>query len=105
MIHGSYGFDCKCPVCSGEVPNQDDIMMKMGVVIFSNRLTNKEKDEMTVLDWTREAIAFGAIVELAKPVYMEREEVKMAKLKAAIECDQPSHIVKAVNAIKELTEN
>ena len=40
-----------------------------------------------------------------KLVYMEREEVKMAKLKAAIEYDQPSHIVKAVDAIKELTEN
>jgi len=107
-IQDDFGFDCKCPVCSGGVPNQDDIMMKIRVVIFSNRLTSKDKDEMTLLDWTREAIAFGAIVELAKPVYMERPEVKMNSLlllaEAARESGKQALHDKAVDGMKELAE-
>ena len=83
-------------------------------VLNSNRIKSKDEKDMTLLlYWTRDATAFGAIVELAKSVYMGRgrEELKMAMLmyimyflKAAIEYDQPSLIEKAVDGVKELTE-
>ena len=109
-IQEDFGFDCKCPMCSGEVPNHDDTMRKIMDVLNSNRIKSKDEKDMTLLDWTRDATAFGAIVELAKPVYMRRgrEELKMAMLmyflKAAIEYDQPSLNEKAVDGIKEMTE-
>ena len=63
---------------------------------------------MTVLDWTREAIAFGAIVDLAKPVYMGRPEAKMNSLlllaEAARESGKQALRDKAVDGMKELAE-
>ena len=78
-IQEDFGVDCKCPVCSGEVPDQDDTMRKIVDVLNSKRIRSKDEKDVTGLE--------------------------MAKLKAAIEYDQPSHIVKAVDGIKELTEN
>ena len=107
-LQEDFGFDCKCPVCSGEVPNQDDIMRKMWDIIISNGVQTKEEHEMTLSDWTREAKAFEAIVELAKPVYVGRPEGKMAKLlfflRAAANARKPDLFGKAVNGIRELAE-
>jgi len=106
MVHANYGFYCKCPVCSGEVPNQDDIMEKIADIHYS--IQEKTKDEMTPLDWKRKAIAYGAIVELYKPVYMGRLEEKIAALmvlrKAAKESGNLDLVQKAVDGIKELAE-
>ena len=79
-IREDYGFDCKCPVCSGEVLNQDDIIKKIWDIMAANRIRSKDEDEMSLLDWTREAIAYGVIVELYKPVYMGSPMVKMNNL-------------------------
>jgi len=107
-IKEDFGFDCKCPVCAGEVPNQDDIMEKVADIIISKRIRCKEEDEMTLLDWTREALGFEEIVELTKPVYIGRPEGKMAKLlfllKAAANARKPALLRKAVDGIKELAE-
>ena len=78
-IQDDFGFDCKCSVCSGEVPNQDDIMEKISVILRSSRI-NKNGDEINLSDWTRRAIGYGAIVELFGPVYMGRPEWKMTWL-------------------------
>ena len=62
-IHEDCGFDCKCLVCSRELPNQDDIMRKMLDILISKRIRSKDEDErqLTLLDWTKETIAFEAI--------------------------------------------
>ena len=107
-IQEDFGFDCKCLVCSGEVPNQDDIMRKMWDVLNSNRERNKYDNEMTPSDWTREAIAYEPIVELAKTVYMGRPEGKMASLllflQYAAKARNVGLLEKAVDGIKELAE-
>ena len=46
MVQEDFGFDCKCPVCSGEVPNQDDIVRKMVDIV--SILSSKEEDDMTL---------------------------------------------------------
>ena len=80
MIKEDYGFDCKCPVCSGEVPDQEDILRKIADIVISYRLLTKDENEMTHSNWTREVIPYEAIVELDKTVYMGSPEAKMAKL-------------------------
>jgi len=109
-IQEDFGFDCKCPVCCGEVPIQDDIMRKIKDIINSYRDRGgfKNTAKMTLLDWRREAITFGAIAELAKTVYMGRPEAKMATLivfwRAATESGNLDLVQKAVDGIKELAE-
>ena len=108
MIHEGYGFDCKCPVCSGEVPNQDDILRKIADIHYSIQERIEGEDEKTLLDLKREAIAYGAIVELYKPVYMGRLEEKIATLfalrKAALKSGNLDLVQKAVDGIKGLAE-
>jgi len=105
-----FGFDCKCLVCSGELPNQDDIMRKILDILISNRKRAKDEDEdeMTLSDWTKEAISFGAIVELSKPVYMGRVEAKMMDLwllsRAAFKARKPALYKKTFIEINELAE-
>ena len=79
VVKKDFGFDCKCSVCSGEVPNQDAIMEQISKILLSIRRFENE-DEMTFSDWTRRATGYGVIVDLAGPVYMGRPEWKMAYL-------------------------
>ena len=109
MIKEDYGFDCKCPVCSGEVPDQEDILRKIADIVISYRLLTKDENEMTYSNWTREVIPYEAIVELDKIVYMGSPEAKMAKLvvrffKAAAGARRSDLLRKAVDAIKEFAE-
>ena len=107
-IQENFGFDCKCSVCSGEVPNQDNIMRKIWEIMVTKRIRCKEVYEMTLTDWTREALGFEEIVELTKPVYLGRPEGKMAKLlfllKAAANARKRALFENALDGIKELAE-
>ena len=77
-------------------------------IFRSSGIGSKDKDEMTLSDWTREAICWGAIVELAKPLYMGRLDLKMSILinirKAASKARKPALVEKAVDGMKELAE-
>ena len=107
-IQEDFGFDCKCTVCLGEVPNQDDIMRKMLDILNSKRESRKDENEMNLSDWTSEAIAYEPIIELAETVYMGRPEGKMATLLLFLEYASKARKVglleKAVDGIKELAE-
>ena len=107
-IHEDFGFDCKCPVCSGEVPNQDDIMIKMMDIITSSGVGSKDRDERTLSDWTRLAIASGAVVELSRQVYMGRPNLKLDILQTfrgvASKARKQALVAKALDGIKELAE-
>ena len=107
-IHEEFGIDCKCPVCSGEVANQDDIMRTMTDIIISSGMGRKHEDDKTLTDWTREAISNGALVELVKPVYMGRPDMKTAILlslwKSASAAEKPALVEKSLDEFKELAE-
>ena len=51
-IQEDFGFDCKCPVCSGEVPNQDDTMRKIVDVLNSKRIRSKNEKDVTGREMT-----------------------------------------------------
>ena len=108
-IQEDFGFDCKCPVCSGEVTNQDDIMLKILDIAISNGLESQQsEDEMTLLDWTRLAHALEAIVEASKSLYMGREEAKMQYymlfFRAVVKIKNQDLLDKALGGFKELAE-
>ena len=107
-IKEDYGFDCKCPVCSGDLCNQEAILRKIADIVISNRLLTKNEYEMTLSEWTREAIAFEVIVELDKIVYMGGPERRMAKLvrlfKAAAGARRMALLWKVVDEIEEFAE-
>ena len=37
MIRKNFGFVCRCVVCSGQVPNQADIVEKICEIVKNNR--------------------------------------------------------------------
>ena len=69
---------------------------------------SKDEDEMTISDWMRRAIGWGAIVELAKPVYMGRPFMKMNNLllffRAGAKASNSALMEKAADGVKELAE-
>ena len=74
-IQEDFGFDCKCVVCLGQVPNQDGIVEKIREAMNHNVFTIRE-EERTIQDWKRQAIVSENIYDLAKPLYIGRETEK-----------------------------
>ena len=107
-IQEDFGFDCKCPVCSGELPNQDDIIREMADILISSGTGSEDEEEMTLSDWRRMAIGDGEVVDLSKSLYMGGPDLKMSILSdfrnTAFKARNPALVEKAVNGMKELAE-
>ena len=110
MIRKNFGFVCRCVVCSGQVPNQADIVEKICEIVKNNRdvVPKMTSEEMTSIDWKRVAIVFGIISDLAKPFYMGREAEKMKYLfvlhKAATNSGDSIFMKKALDDMRELAD-
>ena len=95
-------------VCSGQVPNQADIVEQICEIAMNNRdvVLKMKSEEMTSRDWKRVAIVFGVISDLAKPLYMGREAEKMKNLfilhEAAMHSGDLILMRKALDDMKEL---
>ena len=67
------GLDCKCKVCTGERPNQDDIKeelrMLMKPPMVTNTLRQKNLYRMTIADWKRKVLDSEKAVELLEELY------------------------------------
>ena len=77
-------------------------------IFRSNVVDFQNEDEMTLLEWKRWAIALEAIVELAKPLYMGREEAKskffLLLSYAAIRSNNSVLLERALDGAQELAE-
>ena len=80
LIQRDFGFECKCVVCLGLVPNQDDIVKKIREILNHNVLGMSGKQDKTLQDWKKEAIVFGTVSDLAKSLYVGREVEKIISL-------------------------
>ncbi len=104
-IQKCYGFDCKCEVCLGQVPNQDNIIEKI-----NKTLNHKEikREEETPQVWKRRAIVLGILCDLAKPLYIGRETEKMMYLVSlfgmAMESGNSVLKGKALDEMRELVD-
>ena len=109
-IQEDFGFDCKCSVCLGKVSNQDDILTRFCQTLANNQdvATRLDDEEKTLLDWKREAVVFGIMSFLLKPVYMGKEIDKLRWLfmlhNAAMMYGDSDLMVKALNEVKELAD-
>ena len=77
-VQKDFGFDCRCDVCLGKVPHQDELMMKIKLTLFTHgqdcAFTMKKQDEdKTLQDWKREAIVFGVMSDLDNPPKWEEK--------------------------------
>ena len=80
----------------------------MLILIFFGTPCSKDEDERTLSDWKREAIGYGAMIELSKSLYMGRPDLKMKDLqlfrKAASKARKPALMEKALDGVRELAE-
>ena len=112
MVHKDFGFDCKCLVCLGQIPNQDDIMWKIRLESFAHGKDAefaKKEEEKTLQDWKKEAIVMGVMSDLAKPLYMGRETEKIKNYFMLFRAAMYSHdlvlMKKAHKEMEELADN
>ena len=110
MIQKNFGFDCRCLVCLGKVPNQDDIIEKICETHedYYDVVLRLDDDGKAPEDWKREAIFFEMMNDLAKPLYMGRKTEKMKYIfllfSAARFSDDSILMKKALDEMKELAD-
>ncbi len=106
-IQADFGFECRCVVCLGQVPNQEDILDKIREAMNHDVFRIKDEDK-SLQDWKRQAIVSEIIFDLAKPLYMGRETDKMMFLvnlyQAAINSGNSVLERKALDETKELAD-
>ena len=64
-----YRFHCKCCVCSGEVPDQEDIMKE---VLELYKSVDPNDNRKTPPEWRKEAKTLDKIVDLTQKLYIGR---------------------------------
>ena len=62
-----FGFDCKCPICKGEIPDQDNIKRKILKIIEKDLPPH---DRRKASDWRRDANENERIMELTKQMHI-----------------------------------
>jgi len=67
MLKRVFGFDCKCPICTGEIPDQDDIKRKILKII---EYAPPAHDLKRPSDWKREANECDRIMMLTKQMHI-----------------------------------
>ena len=106
LVRKDFGFDCRCGVCLGQVPNQDGIVGKIRDVM-KHQIGIKD-EEKTLQDWKREAIVYGIVCDLAKPIYIGRERDKMffsvGLFEAAMKSSNSVLKRKALDEMRELAD-
>ena len=68
-IKEDFGFDCLCCVCSGNLPDQEDILMELRDLSISLAI-NSDHHQKKLKDWQREANMMDQVVELTKKLYI-----------------------------------
>ena len=108
-IRKEFGFDCRCLVCLGQIPNQDHLVMRMQLETFNMKdVSPKKNEEKTLQDWKKEAIVAAIMSDLAKHLYMGRETEKMKYFfmlfRGAMKSRDSALMKKALDDMKELAD-
>jgi len=107
-----FGFSCKCKVCSGEVPHQDDLKRKMLEIlepIFQSTSSLKEPHQMKQADWRRKAFNLEKIVEINQEMYIGSSGAKIKFCKSLAGMAQLARekdlLKKAMDIFKKMVED
>ena len=71
-----HGFDCKCPLCLGQVQDQEKTLKKL--IDLHNKLMP------TPSDWKREACLWSRIVDLTMELYIGQTREKISALESML---------------------
>ena len=94
-IHDQFSFECKCSVCSGIVPGQEDIMMALRALYGAIDIKIHDKKKA---DWTKDAETMGNIVELNKTRYVG--DVVLSKAAAISDLVKMAHLARDKGLLK-----
>ena len=108
-IKEKYSFDCKCEVCTGNVPDQEDIMRELGE-LYCSILDIEDHYKKKPADWRKEAVTFDKIVELTKkqyigPVESEKFNSAVSLANAAQMARDEDLLRKASGILKQVAED
>ena len=76
VVKTEMGFECKCPVCLGQVYCQEKIVKKL--------IDLHEKLDPTPSDWKREACLWSRIVDLNMELYIGQPGEKISALESML---------------------
>ena len=94
--------DCKCSVCTGIIPNQEDLIKEL--IDSHGRFALFHASEEASFEAEAVQIA-GKIVDLTKELYMGPVEDKVTLLKPLLASANKVHREKAQEALKKLAED
>ena len=118
-----FGFDCKCPVCSGGVPNQDGIISEINRLVelpspsgFVNPVSFLDPSSTLSLysrrkqsDWRAEALKHERAADLTKELYIGHVQDKfsvLTRFATTAQLARDSRLLKkALDLGKEWTES
>ena len=73
MLRDIFGFDCRCCVCTGEVPDQEEILRSLDDVNPMGDPYRKTQSE-----WQHDASKLAVVADLAQKLYIGQPEFKFA---------------------------
>ena len=105
MLRDTFGFDCSCVVCTGEVPDQEEIIQSI------DQSTNSMGDPFrkTLSDWQHDASKLSVVANLAQKLYIGQPEFKFQVFLLFFFHSQfaRDHVLleKSLGMMRELVEN
>ena len=100
ILRDEFGFDCSCAVCTGEVPDQEEIL---------KRLCDAMKSlEASQGDWQQGASKLAVVADLTPKLYIGQPQCKLANFLTLFYFSQmardPVLLEKSLDMMRELVE-
>ena len=95
------GFDCRCTVCTGEVPDQEEILMRLRDDI--------ENLQLSLVDWQHGLSKQAVVADLAQKLYIGQPKFKYANFFTlfchSFMARDPVLLEKSFDMMRKLVEN
>ena len=101
--------DCKCPVCSGDIPDQNELVEEYGRIFHTLKANGYDDHyKKSLLDWKKEATMMEKILEITPKLYIAKVDDKYRAYNMVAEAAQmardPVLLEKAMTMFKKLEE-
>ena len=101
--------DCKCLVCTGEIPDQEDLVEEYGRIFDTLKFKGYDNHyKKTLLDWKKEAMMMEKILDITPQLYIAKVDDKYRAYNLVAEAAQmardPVLLERAMTMFKELEE-
>ena len=104
-LQEKYRLDCNCPVCSGEIPNQDEIRSEIGPIINCLPQLSYKQTQIPRTDWRVNVSRLERAIDLTKQLYIgdvfSRGQTLVDIVAAAQLAREPVLLKKALATLKD----